>query len=116
MKLLADIKSIENLNKYNVDGYIVSSIEYSCHNDKCFNIDEIKYITEFGKQNKKLVIVNIDRIIEEEDLDDIKKYIDKLIEYDVDYFIYSDFSILRYMQSKKLTNRLIYDPKTMITN
>lgn len=116
MKLLVDLKSIELIDKYNVDGYIISSEEYSCYNDKCFTYDEMKYISEYSHKNNKLFIVNIDRIIEEDELDGVKTYIEKLFELKVDYFIYGDFSILKFFKEKNLTHKLIYDPKTMITN
>lgn len=116
MKLLVDLKSIQNIDKYNVDGYIASSADYSCHNDKCYTFTEIKQISEYATKNNKIFVVNIDRIIEEDELDLVKEYIDRLLELKVDYFIYGDFSILRYFQSKNLSNKLIYDPKTMITN
>ena len=116
MKLLVDLKSIQNIDKYNADGYIASSYDYSCHNDKCFTFEELKQISEYAAKNNKTFVVNIDRIIEEDELSLVKEYIDKLLELKIDYFIYGDFSILRYFQSKNLTNKLIYDPKTMITN
>lgn len=116
MKVLVDLKSIENIDKYQTDGFIASSKEYSCHNDRCYTYDELSIISEFTKKNNKLFIVNIDRIVEEEELDLVKAYIDKLLELNVDYFIYGDFSILMYFKEKNLTYKLIYDPKTMITN
>lgn len=116
MKLLVDLKGLDNLEKYNAHGLIAASLEYSTHNDKSFTLDEIKTLNKFAKANNKIFIVNIDRIIEEEELEAVYNYIDKLLELEIDYFIYSDFAILSYFLKKKLTKKLIYDPKTMITN
>lgn len=116
MKLLVDLKSIENIDKYIADGFIISSDIYSTHNDKCFSFEEMKLINNYTNKNNKLLIINIDRIIEEEELDNVKNYIDNLLTLNVDYFIYGDFAILKYFKDLNLTSKLIYDPKTMITN
>ena len=116
MKLLVDLKSIDKIHEYLADGFIVSSDEYSTHNDKCYTLKEIKYINKILKENNKIFVVNIDRIIEEEELENLRLYIDKLLELDIDYFIYGDFSVLNYFKKLNITDKLIYDPKTMITN
>lgn len=116
MKLLADLLSIKKVANYNVDGYIASCSYLSCHNGRCFTYEEIKTLSEIKKNKNKLLIVNIDRIIEEDEIEEVYNYIDKLLALDIDYFIYGDFAILRYFIKKKLTNKLIYDPKTLITN
>lgn len=116
MKILVDLKSVDNIDKYNADGFIVSTIEYSCHNDYCFSLDEISKISNYCSSYNKILIVNIDRIIEQDELDLIKKYIDELLKINVDYFIYGDMAIYAYFKLKGLENKLIYDPKTLITN
>lgn len=116
MKLLVDLLSISRIDEYNVDGYIASCAYLSCHNGRCFSYDELKVLSEIKKNKNKILIVNIDRIIEEDEIEEVYNYIDTLISLDIDYFIYGDFSILRYFIKKNLSNKLIYDPKTLITN
>ena len=67
MKVLVDLKSIENIDKYQTDGFIASSKEYSCHNDRCYTYDELSIISEFTKDNK-LFIVNIDKLLKKKNL------------------------------------------------
>jgi len=116
MQILVDILSSERLSEYNAKGYIAASLEYSCHNGKTFSLNELKKVSEYVKENNKIFVVNIDRIIEEDELDKLHTYLDQLLTLDIDYFIYSDFAILRYFLKKGLTKKLIYDPKTLITN
>lgn len=116
MKIIVDFKNINNLEQFNVNGFILSSSEYSSFNDTCFSLEEIKKYNKLIKQQNKLSFVNIDRIIEEEELDNLKVYIDQLLNEEIDYYIFSDLAILSYFKKLRLTNKLIYDPKTLITN
>lgn len=116
MKILVDLKSLESIDRYQADGFIISSEKYSCYNDYCFSWSVIEEIANYCHQKNILFIVNIDRIIEEEELDSLYQYLDQCLRIGVDYFIYSDFAILNYFKKKNLTNKLIYDSKTMITN
>lgn len=116
MKILVDLKSLENIESYQTDGFIVSSEKYSCYNDYCFSWSAIEAIANYCHQKNILFIINIDRIIEEEELDSLYQYLDQCLMIGVDYFIYSDYAILNYFKKKNLTHKLIYDAKTMITN
>jgi len=116
IKLIADLKSIENITKYQVDGLIVSDDKFSTYNDHIFSFSEIKEVVKYCRENNILSILNIDKIIEEEELDPLYKVIDEYLKLEIDYYIYGDFAVLSYFKEKDITNKLIYDPKTLITN
>ncbi|MDD3999494.1 MAG: U32 family peptidase [Bacilli bacterium] len=116
MKLVADLKSIKNISRYQVDGLVFASTDFSCGNDGIFSYSEIKKIVEYCHNNKLISILNIDRIIEEDELSFLSTSLELFLELGIDYYLFSDFAIFEYFQKKREEKRLIYDPKTLITN
>lgn len=115
MKVYVDLKKGANISDYLCDGFIVSSYEFSCYNDDVYSIDEALLVKELVKKNNKEIILNIDRIITEDDLDDLVIYLEKVIN-EFDYFIFSDMSIRYYFEEKGMVDKLIYDPKTLVAS
>lgn len=116
IKIIVDLKNIDNITKYDCDGLIVSSERFSCYNDRCFSFEEIKRIVLYCKEHNIYTILNVDKIIEEDELDLLYKTLDQYIKLDIDYYIYGDFAVFTYFKKHDLLKKLIYDPKTMITN
>lgn len=115
-KIIADLKSPEHIDQYQTDGLILSSAAFSTYNDRCYSLEEIRALVDLCKAHHKMVILNIDKIMEEEELEPLFCYLDQCLTLDIDYFIYGDFSVLSFFEERKLVNRLIYDPKTLITS
>lgn len=114
--LIVDLLGIEKLSNYKVDGIVINSIDYSIFSNTKFNYSEIVKINDYCKKNKILSIVSIDRILSENDLDKIIKFIILLEKIKIDYYIFSDLAIIDIFKEKKLLNKLIYKPNTLITN
>ncbi len=114
--LIVDLLGIEKLSNYKVDGIVINSIDYSIFSNTKFNYSEIVKINDYCKKNKILSIVSIDRILLENDLDKIIKFIILLEKIKIDYYIFSDLAIIDIFKEKKLLNKLIYKPNTLITN
>lgn len=96
----------------NCSGLIINSFEYSCFPGKKFVKDEISNILKSIRNSGKAVILNCDRIIHENEINLYKEYLLSLIN-EVDYIIYSDYSILTLIDGKYY-DKLIYDPKTLV--
>ncbi|HHX80022.1 MAG TPA: hypothetical protein GX692_03045 [Acholeplasmataceae bacterium] len=116
MKLLADLKSITNISKYQADGLIFSDSEFSCAVESLFAFEEIEEIVRYCQKNKLISVLNIDRIIAEDELSFLFSKLEKFLELGIDYYIFGDFSILSYFRKRGEEGRLIYNPKTLITN
>ena len=84
------------------------SINYS-------NIDVDKAILSLSKYNKG-IILNINRIMHEKDLSILDKFFDNYMKYGNILFLISDLGALKIAKDKKIENRIIYNPETMITN
>lgn len=115
MKVYVDLKRNANIDEYLCDGFIASSQEFSCYNDDSYSLEEVLSLKEKVKKSDKEIILNIDRIITEDDLDNLICYLEKVIN-EFDYFIFSDMSIRYFFEEKGMTDKLIYDPKTLVAS
>ena len=102
----------EDSIKLKCDGLIINSRLFSTFNDETFSLFKIQPLIKKIKDNKKKVIVNVNRIIPENEIMKFKDVILSLIDQ-VDYFIYSDLGLLNIIPSEKY-DKLIYDAKTLI--
>lgn len=116
MKLLADLISFENISRYECDGIIVSDADFSCFPERTFTYEETERIAGYCQEKNLLCVLNIDRIIEEGELSFLFAKLDKYLRLGIDYYIFSDYSVFYYFRKKGEEKRLIYDPKTLITN
>ncbi len=115
-KLIADLKSVERLDEYQTDGIIVDDPGYSCYNDRFLNEAEIHYVIEHCKKKGLISIINLDRIIEQEELAGFYQTIEKYLTWGFDFFIVGDFAAVAYFSKNQMTDRLIYNPQTLIAN
>jgi putative protease len=115
-KLMADLKSIERLDEYQADGIIINDPEYSCYNDRFLSETEIHYVIEHCRKKGLISIINLDRIIEQEELSNFYQTIEQYLAWGFDFFIVGDFAAVAFFSKHQMTDRLIYNPQTLITN
>lgn len=96
-----------------VDGLIINSSLYSTFNDVVFSYTEIKNLVKKIKNKSFKVIINLDRIIPENEIEKFLKFLKDISELNFDYIIYSDYAVLNNID-EKFYDKLIYDPKTLI--
>lgn len=97
----------------NVDGFVINTF-FSVFPDIKFNDEDIlKIINNIKLLNeKRIIILAIDKIIDENELVKLKRFIKNFIDK-VDYLIYSDYSVCSLVNIDSL-NKLIYDSKTLV--
>lgn len=113
MKLIAEINNINNLNKYNLDGFIFSYLKFSTIANTRFDLEDIKEIVKYCHENKKKAILKIDKIIEENEVDELIEFLDSVHPLNIDYYLFTDMAIMNYFYDKKELDKLIYAPKTL---
>ena len=111
MIFITDLQNEKYIDDYKVDGFIINSSLYSCFNGVTFDLLDINRLSKTIKEKNKLVLINVDRIIQENELNDLKEFINNLECYD--YLIYSDISFLNFYNDYE---KLIYDPKTLVAS
>ncbi|MGD9886866.1 MAG: peptidase U32 family protein [Bacilli bacterium] len=116
MKLIVDLKSLQYINDYKVDGFIINDPDFSCFNDDNFSLDKISEAVILIKQMGKLVFINIDRIIEEDELPDLSERLSWYFSLPVDFIIYGDYSVFSFVKKHSSPVKLLYNPYTLVTN
>jgi len=115
-KIMVDLNNPENRELYRVDGVILSDPDFSLYPGRTYNRAEMERLVTDCKKRGIMIIVNIDKIIEEDELNALEDALAFYFRLGVDFYLYSDFAVLSYFTERKATHRLIYDPKTLITN
>src|SRR5690554_5831744 len=113
MKLITEIKSIENIHKYDVAGIIFAGKDFSAISDKKYSLPEIERIVKYCKDNNKLAILKIDKIISENELQSLNLFLDAIIKLEIDYYLFTDMAVLNFMRNAGLIDRLIFAAKTL---
>lgn len=107
--MIVNIKRTTNLNRIDTD--IVLGTAYSVRND-VFSLEEIKKIVSVYKHK---VYVNMDIIIHEAMILEIKDFLKKL-PLEVSGIYFSDMGLYMLAKELGLSNKLIYNPGTLTTN
>lgn len=115
IRIYADYLKNSCIQNYQCDGFIIHSKEFSCYNGDTFKIDELKENLFKIKELGKIAILNIDRIIMEEDVESLIEYLDQVNDL-FDLYLYSDMAIFGYFNNLGLKNKLIYMPKTLVAS
>ena len=116
MELLVTLSNINLLNKYtkgNVDGLLFGgplSLRFN------YSLKEIEMINEYCLKENLKRYVTIDAFISEYDRVLVNDYLEFLKKLDVDGIYFTDLGIINVAGGMDLTNKLIYDPDTLLTN
>lgn len=116
MKIVSELKDLSLLESYDVDGWIVSILGLSCYYDKLYTLDDIRKIVEIAHKNNQMVYVNAKKIIHEQDIDKVICLVKELENIGVDYYFYGDLAFYEIAKELKITNKLIYQVVTYMTN
>lgn len=92
------------------DGYILGYEKFTCFASYNVNFEELKAISK-----DKNIFLSLNAIIHEDNLQDFKEEIDKLIELPIS-FIVQDVGALAYICSLIDKDRVIFEPYTLICN
>lgn len=114
--LIAELLDLDLINYKNLDAFLVPIEGFASIDARCFNLDDVRIINNWCKDNNKLVIAKIDKIIMEEELDNLYKVLDYLESLDIDYYMYTDASVLAYFSKLNKQSRLIYASSKMIAS
>ena len=116
MKIVAELKDVSLLENINVYGWIVNVLDLSCYYDTLYSIEEIEKIVEIAHKNNQKVYVNAKKIIHEQNIREVTSLIKELEVIGVDYYLYGDFAFYQIAESLNITDKLIYQVVTYMTN
>lgn len=99
-----------------IDSYIISLVNYCLFPDDSYTALEIVNISKELKSLNKKVIVDVAKIIHEDELKDLEEKIIMLANAGVDYFMYSDFGVHYILNKNDLSSKSMLYSNTYLTN
>jgi putative protease len=98
------------------DGFIIGEKDKGLRLAHYFTKNEIKEIIDICKKRKQKVYIAANKIIHETELISFDNYLKQLADLEIDGIIFGDLAIYQLAKKYQLTNKLIYNPETYITN
>ncbi len=120
MNIICNYRNNTFVNKFiknkHIDGYIISLDKYHLFTEAAYSLEEVINITKNLKNNNKTVIVDIAKIVHENELQDLEDTILVLARNNVDYFMYSDFGVHYILKKNNLIDKAMLYSNTYLTN
>ena len=116
-KLIITPKSIEEINLYkDADCYLLGNEAFSVRYNHCYNVNELKEAHKLIKSMNKEIYINVNKIFQETDLNNLREYLKFLKELDVDAILFSDFSVYQISKELGIENKCIMYHETYPLN
>lgn len=115
---------ILNTNEYgfipflhtNVDAFIIGLKDFCVNQKYCVTIKKLPEIIKKIKKEHKSLYLSINMFANEKHTIKFKNIINKLKNLDIDYFVVSDLGILNIFKENNLSDKVILDLQTYVTN
>ena len=104
--LVTEIKSLNNIDKYNVDLLIVP-IKFSSVSAFCVQLNELNIFKD------KKIALKIDKIITEYDLEELELFIKETLEYNISYYMFTDMSVYYILKKYNKHDKSVFFSKTI---
>lgn len=115
-RIIVDVNASSSPVGLACDGFVFADPDFSLHPVAPASRGDIATRVRECKDKGLLAIVNVDKIVDENELDDLDESLAFYTGLGVDYFLYGDYAVLAWYLENKPPVRLIYDPKTLVTN
>lgn len=118
-EILSTINKIEDISKLKeagATGIIVGDGFHANRLTRSFLHDEIIEICKDAKKHSLKVFVKMNRVYIDNELDEAYKYMQFLKELDIDAIYFNDLGLYSVAKKLNMSDKLIYDPDTILTN
>jgi putative protease len=123
----SEVKTMElilNINQYGysvfldskVDSFVVGLKGFCSGYEMSYELDEIPRIEKYVHEKEKKLYISLNSIMNEYTASELEKYMHDIKDLDVDGFVLSDFGALEIFMEHGLTDKVIFNPITTITN
>ena len=111
-----NVNSIRELSENGADIFIIGNKQFANRLANSFSLEKIIEANEIIKLLKKKIYVNLNLIIHNIDLNNVKEFLKYIKKLNVDGIIFGDLAIFQLAKEMDLVNKLIYNPETLNTN
>ncbi len=117
MEFIAKINHLEDIYLLSkADAFLLSHQKFSYRFDESFNIAKIKKVKNYCLKNHKKVYVSINKIFKDEQLDELKTFMQKLIEISIDGFFFTDFAVFMIAKELNVQSKCYFAHETFLRN
>ncbi len=99
-----------------ISSFILSLEGFNLFSEYVYSYDELKTTISYLKKKNKQVIVDIAKLVHEDELKKLEEIIAKLNLLNVDYFMYSDFGVYYLLKKLGLVSKTMLYSNTYLTN
>lgn len=120
MQIICSSRSFNFIKKHIkndlINSFILSLEGFNLFSEYVYSYDELKTTISYLKKNNKQVIVDIAKLVHEDELKKLEEIIAKLNLLNVDYFMYSDFGVYYLLKKLGLVSKTMLYSNTYLTN
>ena len=115
---------ILNINQYGysvfldskADSFVVGLKGFCSGYEMSYELDEIPRIEKYVHEKGKKLYISLNSIMNEYTASELEKFMHDIKDLDVDGFVLSDFGALEIFMEHNLTDKVIFNPITTVTN
>ena len=115
---------ILNINQYgystfldaNVDIFAIGIKDFSMGYIMKYSLEDIPSITKYIHEKNKKIYLSFNAALNEKSIQELEKLMSNIADLNVDGFIINDFGVFELFKEYNLTDKIIFNPSTLITN
>lgn len=104
--VVTELKSMNNIDKYNVDVLILPT-KFSAMHDFVVDFQQLYLFNKFQ------IALKMDKIISENEILELEEYIKESISFPISYYIFTDMSVYYLLKKYNLDQKSVYFAKTI---
>ncbi len=104
--LITELKSLDKINKYNVDILMIPTI-FSATSDFFVRIEDLQLFKD------RKIALKLDKIIIEDELKELELFIKNTLNYDVSFYIFTDLCVYNILKKYHIEKKAVYFSKTI---
>lgn len=117
MKIITTPYAIKDLEiLHNADAFIVGNSQFAVRLVHSFSLMEIQNMILEGHLLGKEVYVSVNKIFVQNELEELKEYLNTVENYSPDGYVFADLGVLNIAKEMNITAKMIYNPETLIVN
>ena len=117
MNIIVTPSSINDFKLYEAATiFLIGNKDYCEGYPYSYSIEEILQAIDEAKRLNKKIYINVNKIFQEFELDNLNSFLSFIINKDIDGLVYTDMAVYQYIKKLGKTNLLVYASQTQIVN
>ncbi|MDD4212743.1 MAG: U32 family peptidase [Bacilli bacterium] len=113
LKIATEVIDWNHLTDYEADVIIVGSQQFGLYAPTNLSQEAIKEAISLINKSDKAIALRVDRIMQEDDLEELRIFLQDVVTKEVDYVIFSDMAVYSLLQKQGFSRQFIFNAKTL---